>query len=251
MTYITSALSKIFCYKILGLSIHLSIFRILTYELKQGEILQSLRDLITNKIGDGARVGLKYPHVIRGKDWWNFWRFIDSKPVFKCLIHTFQNFGWTIIQRNDTISKEYNICGNNTELNQESSSGAQTILPDLFFRLIRICDFFRITDMDFQFFFKGKVVEGFIRIEDNLIDENGVVLRNLKRSKRQQSNQQQQQSNQQQQQSNQQQQQSNQQQQQSNQQQQQQQQQSNRQSQQPSQLLQCSLLLKSKLINLC
>ena len=99
--------------------------------------------------------------------------------------------------------------------------------------------------MDFQFFFKGKVVEGFIRIEDNLIDENGVVLRNLKRSKRQQSNQQQQQSNQQQQESNQQQQESNQQQQQ------QQQQQSNRKSQQPSQLLQCSLLFKSKLINLC
>ena len=105
----------------------------MTYELKQGEILQSLRDLITNKIGDGARVGLKYPHVIRGKDWWNFWRFIDFKTVLKFLIHTFQNFGWTIIQRNNTISKEYNICGNNTELNQESSSGAQTILPDLFF----------------------------------------------------------------------------------------------------------------------
>ena len=93
-----------------------SIFRIFTYELKQGEILQSLRDLITNKIGDGARVGLKYPHVIRGKDWWNFWIFIDFDTILTYLIHSFQNFGWIIIQRNNTISKEYNICGNFTEL---------------------------------------------------------------------------------------------------------------------------------------
>ena len=115
LTWIMLALSKIFCGKILGLSISSSIFRIFTHELKQGEILQSLRDLITNKIGDGARVGLKYPHVIRGKDWWNFWKFIDFDTILTYLIHFFQNFGWTIIQRNNTISKEYNICGNFTE----------------------------------------------------------------------------------------------------------------------------------------